>query len=47
MGNSGFVLNNPRRVVLYNESANIINTNSDIMFNFTFSRINLFDKLLI
>lgn len=37
-------LNNPKRVVLYNEKANIINTSRSIPFNFSFSRLNLFNS---
>lgn len=40
--NSGFILNNPSKVILYNTKANIIYTNSTIPFQFQFSRINLF-----
>ena len=40
--NSGFILNNPKKVILYNTAANIINTNSTIPFKFQYSRINLF-----
>lgn len=44
-GNGGLILNNPKRVVLYNEKANVIYTSSNIPFDFTFSRVNLFDKV--
>lgn len=44
--NSGFVLNNPYKVMLYNSKANIIYTNSTIPFEFNFSRINLFNTLV-
>lgn len=44
--NSGFILNNPYKVMLYNSKANVIYTNSTIPFEFNFSRINLFDKLV-
>lgn len=37
-------LNNPKRVVLYNEKANIINTSRSIPFDFSFSRLNLFNS---
>ncbi len=42
----GFIIDNPKRVVLYNEKANVINTSSSIPFNFNFSRVNLFDKVI-
>ena len=45
-GNGGLVLNNPKRLVLYNEKANVIYTSSNIPFDFTFSRVNLFDKVI-
>ena len=45
-GNGGLVLNNPKRFVLYNEKANVINTSSNIPFDFIFSRVNLFDKVI-
>ena len=44
--NSGFILNNPYKVMLYNSKANIIYTNATIPFEFNFSRINLFNKLV-
>ena len=44
--NSGFVLNNPYKVMLYNPKANIIYTNSTIPFEFNFSRINLFNTIV-
>lgn len=44
--NGGLVLNNPKRFVLYNEKANVINTSSNISFDFEFSRVNLFDKVI-
>lgn len=40
--NGGFILNNPKMVVLYNTSANVISAGSSIPFDFKFSRINLF-----
>lgn len=40
--NSSFNLNNPKKVVLYNKTANIINSSSSIPFTFEFSRTNLF-----
>lgn len=45
-GNGGLVLNNPKKFVLYNEKANVIYTSSNIPFDFTFSRANLFDKVI-
>lgn len=44
--NSGLILNSPKEVVLYNSSANILNTNSTIPFSFSYSRLNLFDKVI-
>ena len=44
--NGGLVLNNPKRFVLYNEKANVINTSSNISFDFEFSRVNLLDKVI-
>ena len=41
---SNFVLNNPYKVILYNKVANIINTSKTINFDFSFTRLNLFDK---
>lgn len=44
--NSGLVLNNPAKVVLYNTVANVINTNNTSIFNFSYNRINLFDNIV-
>lgn len=41
---SGFILNNPKQVVLYNSIANVIYSNSTSKFDFNFSRINLFSN---
>ena len=41
---SGLIFNNPAKVVLYNSAANVINVQNTASFNFTYSRINLFDK---
>lgn len=38
-----FNLNNPKKIILSNSTANTIYTNSTTKFNFNFSRINLFD----
>lgn len=38
---AGLIINNPKKVMLYNKVANIIYTSSSIPFNFTFNRINL------
>lgn len=43
---AGFILNNPGYIILYNKVANIINTSTTINFNFKFSRINLFNKVI-
>lgn len=43
---AGFILNNPRYVILYNKAANIINTSTTTNFDFTFSRINLFNNAI-
>ena len=40
--NASFNVYNPKQVVLYNTTANCINTNNTTNFNFDFSRINLF-----
>lgn len=45
--NASFILNNPKRVVLYNTLANIIYCSSTIPFNFNFSRINLFSNSIL
>lgn len=42
--NSNLFLNNPYKVILYNKVANIINTSNTINFDFSFTRLNLFDK---
>lgn len=39
---SAFILNNPKKVILYNTTANTIYTNATTKFDFKFSRINLF-----
>lgn len=39
---SGFILNNPNKVFLYNTTANVIATSATIPFSFTYSRLNLF-----
>ncbi len=44
--NGGLILNNPKRVVLYNEKANVINASSSIPFEFNVSRINLFNNTI-
>lgn len=44
--NSGLILNNPKKVLLYNTTANIIYSNSTSTFTFLFTRLNLFDKAL-
>lgn len=44
--NSSFILNNPKKVVLYNEKANVINSSSSIPFTFNFSRVNLFNTAI-
>lgn len=40
--NTSLILNNPEKVILYNDTANIFNTKNDTTFNFTYNRINLF-----
>lgn len=40
------ILNNPQKVILYNEKANVINTSTSIPFSFKFSRINLFNNTI-
>ena len=42
--NGGLILNNPKRFVLYNEKASVINASSSIPFDFKFSRLNLFNS---
>ena len=44
--NSGFILNNPKKLVLYNKSADVIHTNSTTPFDFNFTRINLFNDAI-
>ncbi len=44
--NTGFYLNNPEKVILYNKVANVLYTNSTVPFNFNFNRINLFDNVI-
>ena len=44
--NSGLYLNNPNKVILYNSKANIFNTSATIPFSFSYSRINMFDKVI-
>lgn len=44
--NSGLILNNPYKVILYNSSANIVSTEKTSEFNFTYNRINLFDEAI-
>lgn len=41
---TGLVFDNPQRIVLYNTVANAINTKNEATFNFSYNRINLFDK---
>ena len=40
---SAFILNNPKKVILYNSTANALYTNTTTKFDFKFSRINLFN----
>ena len=40
--NASFILNNPKEVILYNTTANIIYANTTIPFKFQYTRINLF-----
>lgn len=44
--NSGLYLNDPNKVILYNSKANIFNTSTTIPFSFSYSRINIFDKVI-
>ena len=44
--NTGFYLNNPEKVILYNKVANVLYTNNTVSFNFNFNRINLFDTAI-
>lgn len=41
--NLNFNVNNPKKLVLYNSTANVIYASSSVSFNFNFSRINLFN----
>ena len=43
---SAFILNNPKKVILYNTTANTIYTNTTTKFDFKFSRINLFNTAI-
>lgn len=43
---TGFYLNNPEKVILYNKVANVLYTNNTVPFNFNFNRINLFDSAI-
>lgn len=44
--NSGLYLNDPNKVILYNSKANIFNTSTTFPFSFSYSRINMFDKVV-
>ncbi len=44
--NAGFILNDPKEVILYNSIANIISATNSIPFSYTFSRINLFNNII-
>lgn len=44
--NTSFILNNPKKVVLYNLLTNVIYTDGTCNFEFTFNRLNLFNKTL-
>lgn len=44
--NTGLYLNNPNKVILYNSKANIFNTSTTIPFSFSYSRINMLDKVV-
>lgn len=44
--NGALNFNNPKKVVLFNKIGNIIYASNVIPFNFNFSRINLFDKVV-
>ena len=44
--NTGLYLNNPNKVILYNSKANIFNTSTTVPFSFSYSRINMFDKVV-
>ena len=44
--NTGFYLNNPLKLILYNKVANVLYTNNTVPFNFNFNRINLFDSAI-
>ena len=39
-------MNNPLKVVLYNRGSYVINASSSVKFNFTYDRINLFNKII-
>ena len=43
---SAFILNNPKKIILYNSTANTIYTNTTTKFDFKFSRINLFNTAI-
>lgn len=43
---SGIKLYDPKKVILYNSVANIINADSSATFNFEFNRINLFENAI-
>ena len=42
--NGGLILNNPKKIVLYNSKANVISASNSIPFDFNFSRVNLFES---
>lgn len=42
--NQNFIINNPKKILLYNTTANIINNSNTTNFQFTYNRINLFNK---
>lgn len=43
---SGIVLSDPKKIVLYNTVANVITAQNSSTFNFSFNRINLFDVVV-
>ena len=43
---SAFILNNPKKIILYNSTANTLYTNTTTKFDFKFSRINLFNTAI-
>lgn len=43
---SFLTINNPKKIMLYNTTANIINTTTSIPFQFTFNRTNLFTNAI-